>query len=930
MEQPGRLNGLRRDPVYLFGIIAFLLQYVNMLLLVATLTLFLHRVGTRWLPHTYVVLNLISIALQMLMLSRKNLSTFRLSVQLNVGLLILLVVSIPFLGGDLALFFFFLFLLAKIHDILCFSYFLTYTQSVFPVREAKKKVSLILGGASVSCILAGLSVRPLVEWLSMSWLFAIAAVLLAFILILQVLAGRRWPPPDTAESRSAEGDAEEEENALTRLHQAFLVLRRSPLAANVVQVLLLSTFLRYLVDFQYSKAISLVFQSEEGLASFIGYFNAFNSVVIMGVQFAFTGRLLGWLKTGGTMCLPPLLLMILSSIVVVWPAPSLVIAMQALFGIGFHTATRPAFAILLAPLEGRTRNRLSLLSSMAAALGSLSSGVVLVLLQRWLAIRHFFFVLALLYGLYLLIARRLDANYLEVLERRLASRDSETRLGAIEVLGYMNDERDLDALARLLTDPDPRLRHRALERLTMLPPRRSRPLLLGLLDREKDPRNLATLARLLPEILGGDTLPLLLDLLDSNRDPRVRANVLDALGHLDGERVEALLRRHLDDEHMRIRGSAILALARSSSNRSVIEGAMERLDVMIRAADPWTRATAAAVMGELRHACFAPCLMHCLADGRVEVRRNAVRALTKLRTAEALPRLRALADHDEVEALRDLARKACHVIEDRKLDELVRLASRLTQEERSDIGGFLRHVGGGSRMEVLNGLLRHPWSAFPVELLNRVRLCEDEALLGALADGLASSPPRLEPLARHLEAPATREEGELLPIFSAYGEILDEEQRIEVLDERLRLLLLLHLFRRLQPDATGVGDVDSALLRLRRRWLHWLAVLGSRADGEGREATARALEGASGSNEHLASISVDLLEHRLTPSVFAMAAPYLEALRKGDALEALARERLSVWHGLPLGAEAALAAQVTPALLETIRSLLPLEPGGDT
>ena len=580
----GRLSPWHRRPVMVLGLVAVLFQYVDMLLCVAGFSLFLRRVGTASLPGFYVALNLASIVFMLVVLGRRRLSTFRLSLQLNLLLAGTILAAIPFLSAAPPLFFFVLFLVIRLHDILCFTYFLTYVQTVFPVREAKRQIGLILGVSSGACVLAGLSVKPLVAWLSMEALFVVAATATILLVAAQILAGRRWPPP--------EGRAEEErpdEDARHPLAETLAVLRRSSLAENVVKVFFLTTLLRYLIEFQYSKALVLLFPDEVELAGFVGIFKAGVSVLVTLGQLFLTHRLLARWRTGGTMALAPLLELLLCGLVLVHPAAVPVLLVQGGWTLGYHVATRPAFNLLLVPLSAAARNRVSLLSTLSGALGSLFSGLVLVVLGDALGLRPFFFVVALLYLFTRSLANRLDGDYLESLEKRITSTDVAAKLEALRALRDLGGGAHRDHLARLLSDEDPEVRLEALRHLGALAADAAETLVHGVFENEADSRIRATLARSLPEILGARAADLVLRWLGEDDDPRTRANLVEALGALgreeDGDRLLPLL----ENENDRIRANAATSLLQIARDDGHLRRGLEELAALARS--PRSRTT---------------------------------------------------------------------------------------------------------------------------------------------------------------------------------------------------------------------------------------------------------------------------------------------------------------------------------------------------
>ncbi len=123
---------------------------------------------------------------------------------------------------------------------------------------------------------------------------------------------------------------------------------------------------------------------------------------------------------------------------------------------------------------------------------------------------------------------------------------------------------------------------------------------------------------------------LLLRLLE-DANPRVRANAVESLAdarHLSDRR--ELLWRASTDEHHRVAVNALVALARLGEQE-----ALTRLEQLAQHQAPEFRAAAAWGMGRLGEPRFQPVLSLLYQDDCGIVRRNALRALVRLRKAQA-------------------------------------------------------------------------------------------------------------------------------------------------------------------------------------------------------------------------------------------------------------------------------------------------------
>ena len=874
------------------GATSFVLQFCDVFLVVAAFSLFMKRIGAANLPQIYVILNIISILMQLTMLSRQKVSTFDLVMKMTFILLAVVIAGVFLIESAHTIFFFALFIIVRMHDILCLTYFITYIQSVFPVRVAKANISRILGFSSVATILGGFSVKPLVTILSFKTLFIVGALFLIILISMLVFCARLWPPSSSSkpaankksklvleseaekEDESEKDNETEKEGGLSRLYNSFDVLRFSKLARNIVFVWFFFTFLRYLIDFQFSRSAAAIFESEADLAGFFGIFQSSLAMMTAFGQFTFSARLLSYFKLGGAMCLGPLLQLLLCCALCFWSWPWLIIGLQALWTLGFHITSRPAFSILLVPLESNTRDRVSLLSSMAAALGSLLSGVFLLLFQHSLSFFAYFALLALLNGLFVLFTQRLDRDYIISVEERVNSADSDTKIEALEALGYLGRGHDLEQLTRLLSDTSALVRLEAIGRISVLPVEKAEPLVRHLLDTEEDGRVLATLAKSLGNILGPRTLPLLRDLVTSTKDMRVRANAIEAIGNMGSDEEVDLLETYLNSGNHRIRANTIVALMKLSKDKNVLSLALDRLVRMLRSERVPMRAAAFASVGQMNFPSLSNSLYLGLRDSAIAVRRNAIRSLSRLRPAEALVRLKDVAENDSSEEIREKAKSLCRLIEKENVGNLVRLASRLSQAQREQAAAILRHGQGSGRAGVLRKILASSLEPLPDDLLRLCHLTDDTALLREIGNCFGE-PLSLVPLLNFLDKGDRREHPQGIRFLALLGEAFPRDTIKRALIPYLHALLIL---------VESGKEFDEARNELSEQVILWAAVLGGEQE---RSTLQNALEGAMSSDSHLSSLSLEALEDKLRPEVFKLLVPYLEKCNDKSSLPEL-------------------------------------------
>lgn len=246
---------------------------------------------------------------------------------------------------------------------------------------------------------------------------------------------------------------------------------------------------------------------------------------------------------------------------------------------------------------------------------------------------------------------------LNTLPEELRSPNPKKRASVAYILGEIKEERSAELLLKLLGDPTPMVRNRAVLSLGRLgSPRLIGPLLniyvkeedsgirqviidtcLGLsveqclaelttrFEQEADPRLRAGLLSHLQHCQRPAMLPLLLKAI---RDPdsRVRANAVEALGAQGDAALAEVILPLLNDSHNRVRSNAAMALWKLGGTLSILT-----IKQMLRSAHKAMRASAAYALGEIGALQFAELLQDMANDQDPDVRKCAIKALAKIR-----------------------------------------------------------------------------------------------------------------------------------------------------------------------------------------------------------------------------------------------------------------------------------------------------------
>jgi len=181
-------------------------------------------------------------------------------------------------------------------------------------------------------------------------------------------------------------------------------------------------------------------------------------------------------------------------------------------------------------------------------------------------------------------------------------------------------------LAKNLSHPSREVRQSTIAAISKIANRRCSNLLMDKLELEHDVFLKASLLR----VLGDISTPNLLDAMDKfllHFEPRVRSNAIESLVKLkisDEEKIVGRIRPLLKDEHNRVVGTALKELIRLGRNEH-----LPLLNLMLKGTDPFRRASAIWVVGELKLEQFLDDVVFAMYSENYQVHSIAKRVLSK-------------------------------------------------------------------------------------------------------------------------------------------------------------------------------------------------------------------------------------------------------------------------------------------------------------
>jgi len=253
-----------------------------------------------------------------------------------------------------------------------------------------------------------------------------------------------------------------------------------------------------------------------------------------------------------------------------------------------------------------------------------------------------------------ILSRFNRAEAFHAIQGQLRDSNKLIRQTAINAIGRMEGDPDIELLCNLLCDPDVEVQNKAVETIVRhRHPDTVRHLIVALKDDSEYARRAAV--EVLNEIADPRSIKDLLEALGDD-DWWVRARATDALAKIGGPRVVDAVLQLINDKNDDIRRAAIELL-----NSTRDERAVKKLIEATQDPDWWVRERAADALAEIGDTRALPALEKML-HGETRSIPTAIRGIAKLGDEGHVPRLLELVGHHEreiqVEAIAAVARLA--------------------------------------------------------------------------------------------------------------------------------------------------------------------------------------------------------------------------------------------------------------------------------
>ncbi|MDY0000893.1 MAG: Npt1/Npt2 family nucleotide transporter [Polyangia bacterium] len=532
---------------------------------------------------------------------------------------------------------FFLYIWVEVASSIAIVQAWSYVSDVFDPRQAKRLIPLVGLGASLSFLLNGFVVNPLVKHVinaeELTWL--VVTSLLAAIAMLH-LASKRGLGLDRPKGQRSHGRGKKTDSFFGAMSTGFHQIASTPLLRLFAIITVATIITQGLLDYLFMNELRARFD-KNALASFYAMFFALLGGLQVVFQMFLSGRLLT--RLGSVVCLTiaPAAVALAGLAYVALPIFWLLVSLRfgdRLLKQAFYS---PSLQALYTPVPTvAKRQAMTLIKGVISPLSFAVFGLLLfsfgtALELRWVAVG----LVLISGGSALLMILRARPAYVEALRRALERRRFEQD-DLVEDLVVNLDSETINFIQKAIFDEGDE--GKAVFALHMLGGDRS-PQVREILFRAC--RHPSALVRkeassLIAELGMPTDAPQVADLIETEPDPTVVAAHLVTLATLGQEGRQGSVEGLLDDDRPAVRAAAVCCALRLGI---ASQGAEERFVLLSRAEDALVRQAMAGALTEFAHPALWPRCALLLEDEDLAVRTEAIRAAAAIRSPELLDAL---------------------------------------------------------------------------------------------------------------------------------------------------------------------------------------------------------------------------------------------------------------------------------------------------
>ena len=229
---------------------------------------------------------------------------------------------------------------------------------VFYAHEGRRLFPVVMAGGLSGSILGGGATSLLVPVVGTTGMMLAAGVLFLSIAVLTGVTASR--ERERMSERRADLRRQERSRSSPEDESPYRLLARSRYLTMVAALVLLTSLVSTLVDYQFNSVVEKSFTTEDSLTRFFGAFFAAINVLAFVLQLAFSGRLLSRLGVGAGLLVLPLGLLASSFSFVLFPGLVTASLLKTADDGLSNSMNRAGLEVLYLPLALSVKNRLKI------------------------------------------------------------------------------------------------------------------------------------------------------------------------------------------------------------------------------------------------------------------------------------------------------------------------------------------------------------------------------------------------------------------------------------------------------------------------------------------------------------------------------------------------------------------------------------------
>jgi len=665
-------------------------------------TLFLKRIDPAYLPLTYVASALFvsigSIAYSrvedILRRDRVILLTFIVFTVLTLAFRFGLLASpqsIILMGG--------LFVLVEVMGTIGIVQFWTFANDVFTTREGKRLFAFIGAGGTIAQVVFGGLVKTTVKSIGAPNLLFVMAGLFFFCIFILGWLGKIFDDRLEESRRLAQVPSDGRKDGKTggNLMGDFKKLLKSNQLVTVTIILIVTSLVVVLIDYQFMITARSSFETEESLAGFFGMFYLVAGSIAFFFQFFLTGRLLERFGILFALMFLPVALIIMSAGVLLDVSRRLILytiaGAKGADNVVRYSINNPTMNLLYLPVSADFRSKAkALIDGIIKPVAIGFSGLMILGLTVFLDARQLSYITIPLIVVWMVLVVKARSNYMQALADTIRRKKLDLFDSHLPV-----DDNTVKALEKALSEGKERDAFNALELLPAIPDRDWDPMVANLLVSKRPAIRQRALQHLGRQ--GNGEYAGHCEKLFDDTDPEVCAAAIAAFAAIKGEEGIEPLVPYIKQRDPVIKSAAVASLIHHGGLDGILTAA-EELKNMLIDPDPGMRLAGAKVLEVIEVRQFHKPLLPLLEDGDVKVKNAAIKAAGAMKSPALIaPLIKRLSEHRTARsagaALAGYGESVCEELKKALYDKSV------SNEGRLRVVKVLRRIGTQQCLDIL-------------------------------------------------------------------------------------------------------------------------------------------------------------------------------------------------------------------------------------